>query len=320
MKILLAGATGAIGRPLVRRLTAAGHEVVGLSRSEGRARALDGPGVRGVAVDVRDRDAVLRLADEIEPDVVLDETTDLPQRYDARTLKGFYDGMGDLRTRGSTSLLEAAERTGARFGFQSIAFLYDPAHEPGRLRTEADPVYVGDAPPPWDVALGAIVELEERTAMAGGLVFRYGFFHGPGTHFAPGGETYESVVRRRFPIMGAGGGVWSFIHVDDAAAATVAALEREAKGIFNVVDDRPRTLREWLPEYAQALGAPKPLRIPAVVAKPFSAELTQHYSLTLAGASNARAKAELGWSPRYSTPPDGLRDAETREERTEYTA
>ncbi|HEX2084653.1 MAG TPA: NAD(P)-dependent oxidoreductase, partial [Solirubrobacteraceae bacterium] len=261
MKVLLAGATGAIGRPLVRRLVAAGHEVTGLTRRATRAREIERAGARGVVCDVIDRGATLAVADETRPHVVVDQTTALPQRYDARKMWKFYEGMVELRLRGTPNLIEAAQRTGARIAFQSVAFMYAPDGN-GRLRTEDDPPYERDAPFPWDLALPAIVALERRVLDLDGLVLRYGMFYGPGTHFDDG-QIAHDVRRRRMPIVGKGTGVFSFIHVEDAAAATVLALERGLTGILNVVDDRPLPMREWLPEYARAIGAPRPLRVPA---------------------------------------------------------
>ncbi|HEX2084834.1 MAG TPA: NAD(P)-dependent oxidoreductase [Solirubrobacteraceae bacterium] len=304
MRVLLAGATGAIGRPLVPRLVAAGHEVVGLTRRASRAREIERAGARGVVCDVIDRAATLALADEVRPDVVMDQTTSLPQRYDARKMWKFYEGMVELRLRGTPNLIEAAQRTGARMVFQSIAFLYAPDGN-GRLRTEDDPPYERDAPFPWDLALPAIIALERRVVDIGGLVLRYGMFYGPGTHFDDG-QIAHDVRKRRMPVVGRGTGVFSFIHVDDAAAATVLALERGVTGILNVVDDRPLPMREWLPEYARAIGAPRPLRLPAWLVRRV-APLGAYWGTSMPGASNERARRELGWAPERPSLPEGVR-------------
>jgi nucleoside-diphosphate-sugar epimerase len=319
MRILLAGATGAIGRPLVTRLVEAGHEVVGLTRRPDRAAALEAAGARGVVCDVTDRDALLRLAEEVEPDVVADETTDLPQRYDGRTMRGFYDAMVGLRLRGTPNLMDAAERTGARLVFQSIAFSYRPDGT-GRPRTEDDPILGADAPEPWDVALPAIASLERRAVGQGGVVLRYGWFYGPGTHYDAGGQMYEDARRRRLPLAGRGpGGIFSFIHVDDAAEATALAIEREATGILNVVDDDPIAIHDWLPLFAAAIGARPPRRIPLWLARRVTAPLPLHVATSVPGASNARARRDLDWAPRYPSVREGFRRAsETRLRRTEY--
>ena len=300
MRILLAGATGAIGRPLTRRLVEAGHEVVGLTRRPQGVAAIEAAGARGVVCDVIDRKVTLAAAEEARPDVVMDQTTALPQRYDARKMEKFYEGMVALRLQGSPNLIEAAQQVAAKSVFQSVAFMYAPegvagAPSNGRLRTEDDPPYEKDAPFPWDLALPAIIALERRVVDIGGLVLRYGMFYGPGTHF-DAGQIAHDVARRRMPIVGKGTGVFSFIHVEDAAAATVVALEREATGILNVVDDEPLPMREWIPAYASATGAPKPMRVPAWLVKRLGMPLVHYWGTTLPGASNARVRS-LGWAP-----------------------
>ena len=302
MRILLAGATGAIGRPLVPRLVEAGHEVIGLTRRPDRVRDIERAGARGVVCDVIDRAATLALADEVQPDVVVDQTTALPQRYDARKMWKFYEGMVELRLRGTPNLVEAAQRTGARIVFQSVAFMYSPGN--GDVCTEDDPPYERDAPFPWNLALPAIIALERRVVDIEGLVLRYGMFYGPGTHFDTG-QIAVDVKRRRMPVVGKGDGRFSFIHVDDAAAATVLALERGTTGILNVVDDRPLPMREWLPAYAESIGAPRPLRVPAWPLRRL-APLAVHWATTLPGASNARARRELGWAPQRRTAIEGF--------------
>lgn len=323
MKVLLAGATGAIGRPLVRRLVDAGHDVVALTRRPDKVAALEQAGARGVVCDVCDRQALFALAAETAPDVIVDETTDLPQHYDGRRMRGFYDGMAPLRLIGTPNLMEAAYEHGARLIFQSIAFAYRPEPSlPGteqRLRTEDDPIFGFDGPEPWNWAMPVIGALEQRAAGYGGLVLRYGMFYGPHTHFVPGGQMYEDVRRRRLPIPGRGTGMGSFVHVDDAAAATVTAIERpEVAGILNVVDDEPLALSDWVPAFAEAIGAPKPLRVPLGLAKLLTGPLPLHYATTLPGTSNARAKEALGWTPAYPSVREGFRSSPMRLERTEY--
>jgi nucleoside-diphosphate-sugar epimerase len=325
VKILLAGATGAIGRPLVARLVDAGHEVVALTRRPGKVAELDAAGARGVACDVCEREQLIAIAHETRPDVVVDETTDLPQRYDGRRMRGFYDGMTKLRLQGTPNLMDAAHETGARLVFQSVAFAYRPDGDPPapgseqRLRTEDDEVYGHEAPEPWNLAMPAIAALEQRVVGSGGLVLRYGYFYGPGTHFAPGGQFHEEVRKRRMPVPGRGTGVFSFIHVDDAAAATARAIETpEAAGILNLVDDDPIPLGEWVPLFADAIGAARPLRVPLFLAKLATGPLPLHFATTLPGTSNARAKQALGWQPAYPSVREGFRAAPTRLERTEY--
>ena len=205
--------------------------------------------------------------------------------------------------RGTPNLIEAAQATSARIAFQSIAFMYAPNGN-GRLCTEADPPCERDAPFPCDLALPAIIAIEKRVVDLGGLVLRYGMFYGPGTHFDDG-QIARDVKRRRMPVVGKGTGVFSFIHVDDAAAATVLALERELTGILNVVDDEPLPMREWLPHYAKAIGAPRPLRVPAFPVRKL-APLAAHWATTMPGASNERARRELGWAPERRSLREGV--------------
>lgn len=306
MRVLLAGATGAIGRPLVRRLVEAGHDVVGLTRRADRVAGLEAAGARGVVCDVLDLDSLRRAAADAQPDLVMDQTTDLPQRYDPRHMDVFYRGMTPLRLIGSPNLLDVAREQGARHVFQSIAFTYPP-DGPDRLRTEDDPLWLEGAPAPWDSALPMIAAQERRTVAWGGQVQRYGFFYGPGTHFDRGGQFHDDITRRRLPIVGRGEGMGSFIHVEDAAAAAVAALDHPEPGILNVVDDHPMPAREWIPIAARALGARPPRRVPAFVARPIAGPMGMHVSTTMPGVSNARAKERLGWAPQYPSVLDGLR-------------
>jgi 2-alkyl-3-oxoalkanoate reductase len=303
VKVLLAGATGAIGRPLVPRLVAAGHDVVALTRRPEKLDALAAAGADARRCDVLDRGTLLGIAREVRPDVVLDETTDLPQRYDPRRMDRFYAGMGPLRLIGTPNLMDAALVTGARFVFQSVAFLHRPGSGP---RTEDDPPFLDDPPPPWDVALPIICALEQRTADRGGTVLRYGMFRGPHTHFAPGGQIHDDVLARRMPLVGSGAGVFSFVHVDDAADATVRALAWDGEGIVQVVDDDPIAVRDWLPVLARELGAKAPRRVPAWLARRVAGPLAVHWSTAMPGASNARAKAELGWRPAHPSVREGF--------------
>ena len=213
--------------------------------------------------------------------------------------------MVELRLRGTPNLIEAAQRAEARIAFQSVEFMYAPDGN-GRLRTEDDPPYEQGAPFPWDLALPAIIALERRVVDLGGLVLRYGMFYGPGTHFDDG-QIAHDVKRRRFPVVGKGSGLFSFIHVDDAAAATVVALERDAAGILNVTDDEPIAMRDWLPLFAEAKAAKRPMRVPAWLVRRMGMPLALHWALTMPGASNARAR-QLGWAPRRPSVRQGFRD------------
>ena len=302
MRVFVAGASGVIGRPLVAQLVAAGHEVTGTTRS--RPQAVAEAGATAVVCDALDAVALREAVAAAEPEVVVHQLTALPPRFDPRR-QHIYDATNRVRTEGTRNLLAAAP--GRRVVCQSIAFAYRPHHEP-RVLDEDAPLFAS-APPPFGAATRAVAEMERMVLEAGGLVLRYGWFYGPGTYYGEGGSTAKDVRRRLFPVIGEGSGLFSFVHVDDAAAATVAAVERGAPGVYNVVDDEPAPMREWVPVYATAIGARPPLRVPLWLARLAAGKAAAAMSTTLPGASNARAKAELGWQPRWPTWRDGFRDA-----------
>jgi nucleoside-diphosphate-sugar epimerase len=302
MRVFVAGASGVIGRPLVAQLVAAGHEVTGMTRS--RPQAVEEAGATAVLCDALDAAALRDAVAAAEPEVVVHQLTALPPRFDPRR-QHLYDATNRLRTEGTRNLLASAP--GRRVVCQSIAFAYRPHREP-RVLDEDAPLFTS-APPPFGAATRAVAEMERMALEADGLVLRYGWFYGPGTYYGEGGSTAKDVRRRLFPVIGEGSGLFSFVHVDDAAAATVAAVERGAPGIYNVVDDEPAPMREWLPLYASAIGAGSPLRVPLWLARLAAGKAVAAMSTTLPGASNARAKAELGWQPRWATWRDGFRNA-----------
>jgi nucleoside-diphosphate-sugar epimerase len=308
MKVLVAGASGAIGRFLIPQLAAAGHDVVGLTRRADRADALGELGARGVVVDALDRDAVRRVVADAAPEVVIDQLTALPRDYDLRD-PHLYDANDEIRSKGTPALHDAAREAGARrYLLQSIAFLYAP--EGDWVKSEDAPVWL-EAPMPFGRGV-AIIHANEQRIVADpdleGVVLRYGFFYGPGTYYAQDGSIAAQVRKRRFPVVGGGQGVSSYVHLYDAAAATVAAVER-GSGIYNVVDDDPATFREWLPVYARAIGAKPPRRIPAWLARMAAGRSVATMSTVVRGASNARAKAELGWEPALPTWREGFTTA-----------
>src|SRR5918998_780877 len=302
MKVFLAGASGAIGRRLVPQLVEAGHEVTAMTRSKEKLGKLYDLGAEAVACDVFDAGRLGSVVARAEPDAVINELTDLPQNLNARRLKEYYAANNRVRREGTANLLSAARGAGVRsFLVQGAAYWYAPTGGP--VKTEEAPLYL-DAPPPIGPAVETIKEVEEAVLTADGIegiVLRYGMFYGPGTWYAKDGDVGRQVRKRRYPMIGHGEGTYSFIHVDDAASATVAALERARTGIYNVVDDEPATAAEWMPVFAEALGAKRPPWVPAFVARLIAGEALVTWMLGLRGASNEKLKSELGWHPRYES-------------------
>jgi nucleoside-diphosphate-sugar epimerase len=309
VKVFVAGASGAIGRPLVRRLVAAGHQVTGMTRREERAAEIRAEAAECVVCDVFDPEALAEAVGAAGPEVVVHELTALPPDLDPRR-KGVYEANNRIRTEGTRNLVAAARAAGAgRIVAQSVAFVYAP--NGGWVKTEDDPVMSGVGGE-FGTALDATMDLERQVLGAEGiegLVLRYGFFYGPGTSYASDGHQAEEVRKRRFPIVGGGDGVFSFVHVEDAASATVAAIERGDSGIYNVSDDEPAPVRDWLPVYAQAIGAKRPFRVPKLIARIIAGAPAVALATTLRGAANGKAKRELDWQPRYASWRQGFSQA-----------
>jgi nucleoside-diphosphate-sugar epimerase len=299
VRVFVAGASGVIGRELVPQLVAAGHDVWGMTSTPANAASIEERGGRPVVCDALDAPAVGEAVGEAEPEIVISQLTRLP-KDDFNPRRIDYEPTNRARAGGGHNMLEAARAAGARrFITQSIAFLYAP--EGGDVKSEDDPVWT-DPPEPFRSGAAPTLAHEREVVEADGiegLVLRYGFLYGPGTYYAADGGTARQVRARRFPIVGRGAGVFSFIHVADAAGATVAACERGAPGIYNVVDDEPAPLREWLPVYAEALGARPPFKVPTWIARIFGGAFATITATQLRGASNEKAKRELGWQPRY---------------------
>jgi len=308
VRVFLAGATGAIGRQLVPMLIADGHSVVGTTRSSARAEELTRMGAEPAVLDALDARAVSSAVEQAGPDAIVHQLTALPARIDPRRIERDFLLNDRLRTEGTSNLLAAARQAGvARIVAQSIAFVYAPG-PPGTIHDERDPL-LQDPPRSFARTLNAVRELERAVLDAGGVVLRYGYFYGAGSAVSNAGSMAEDVRRRRMPIVGRGAGVWSFVHVEDAARATVSALERGGSGVYNVVDDEPAPVREWLPAFAAAVGAPRPLRVPTLLARPLAGSYGIATMTRAQGASNARARRELGWSPRYASWRDGFLEA-----------
>jgi nucleoside-diphosphate-sugar epimerase len=310
MRVFVAGASGVIGRPLLRQLVAAGHGVVGMTSRQDRVPAIEEAGAEAVVCDALDADALGETVGAARPDVVVNQLTKLPRDYDPRKLdESFYGPTNRIRTVGGGNLLAAARAAGAgRFVTQSIAFLYAPEGE--MVKDEEGRPWTRAAPPFGD-GVRAMVSHERAVLDAQGiqgLVLRYGWFYGPGTYYAADGSIAEMVRKRRFPVLRGSDGLFSFIHTGDAAGATVAACERGDAGIYNVVDDEPATVAKWLPEYADALGAKRPWTVPAFVGRLFGGTAAR-MTMGLRGATNAKAKRDLGWEPRYASWRVGFREA-----------
>jgi nucleoside-diphosphate-sugar epimerase len=300
MRVFVAGASGAIGTRLVPQLVNAGHHVTGTARSRAKAAGLKALGAEPLALDLLDRAAVRKAVLEAHPDAILHEATALTGLKFGRNMDRAFAQTNRLRTEGTDSLLAAAREAGVnRVVAQSFASMRH-AREGGMVKTEDDPL----DPAPLRGARessAAMRYLDEAVTDFGGIVLRYGGFYG-----AANDGLVEPVRKRMFPIVGDGGGVFSWIHLDDAAAATVLALERDGPTIYNIVDDDPAPVREWLPVLAEALGAKPPRRVPRWLARLFAGEAAVMIGTESRGASNAKAKRELGWTLRYPTWREGF--------------
>ncbi len=309
MKIFVAGASGVVGGRLVPLLIGRGHQVVGTTRSRERVEHLHALGAEAVVVDAFDAAGVKAAVAEAAPDVVVHQLTALPREADFKRFAHSFVVTNRLRTVGLDHLLAAARDVGVRrFVAQSYA-AWPYERTGGPVKTEEDPL---DPQPPAAMrdALGAIRYLESSVVGAQdveGIALRYGAFYGPGTALGAGGSVLDAVRRRRFPIIGDGGGVWSFLHVDDLGEATADAVERGPSGIYNVVDDEPAPVADWLPELARSIGARPPLRLPVWIARLAVGDVGISLMTEIRGASNAKAKRELGWQPRFASWRTGFR-------------
>jgi 2-alkyl-3-oxoalkanoate reductase len=293
MRVFVTGASGALGSRLVPQLIDAGHDVIGTHNSPASAELLRTLGAKPMMVDLLDARAVRKAVLENEPEAIVHQATALANAKWGRSLDKTLAKTNELRTKGTDALLAAAREAGVRrFVAQSFApFLY--AREGGPVKTEDDPL---DATPPPNTqqTSAAMTYLEGAVTAFGGIALRYGGFYG-----AANDALIEPVRKRQYPIVGDGGGIFPWIHLEDAAAATVLALEHDGPAIYNIVDDEPAPVREWLPVLAQALDAKPPRRLPTWLARLFAGEAAVVMGTEARGASNAKAKGELGWTPRY---------------------
>jgi nucleoside-diphosphate-sugar epimerase len=295
MRVFVAGASGAIGTRLVPQLIARGHEVIGTSKSPANGQRIRALGAESIALDLLDPGAVRQAVLDTRPDAIVHQATALADVRFSRNMDRTFAQTNRLRTEGTDALLAAAREAGVRrFVAQSFANLRY-IREGGPIKTENDPLDPTPVPGIRKTET-AMRYVDEAVTAAGGVVLRYGSFYG-----TPTDALLEPVRQRQFPIVGDGGGVSSFIHLDDAAAATVLALEHDGTGIYNIVDDEPAPVREWLPVLADVLGAQSPRRVPAWLARLFAGEVGVVMGTEARGASNSKAKRELGWAPRYSS-------------------
>jgi 2-alkyl-3-oxoalkanoate reductase len=310
VKVFVAGATGVLGRALVPQLAARGHEVVGMTRTASKQDLLRSLGARPVVADALDPDAVAPAVASAEPEVIVHQLTALsgPMSVrDARHLErsSAFTMTNRLRTEATDHLLAAGRAVGARrFVAQSFG-AWRFARTGGPVQTEVEPLDP-DPPAALGPGLAAILYLEQAVTTiewGEGLALRYGSFYGPGTgiSLAPDAVMAAPIRRRRFPIVGDGGGVWSHVHIEDAAAATAIAVERGRPGVYNVVDDEPAQVREWLPVLATALNAKPPRRVPRWLGRLAAGEMATVMMTEVRGASNDKAKRELGWRPRHAS-------------------
>ncbi|MFF4351177.1 NAD-dependent epimerase/dehydratase family protein [Streptomyces sp. NPDC001530] len=290
MRVLVAGATGVIGRALVPLLTSVGHDVVALSRT---------PVEGSVAADALDRSALHRAVREAAPDAVVNMLTAIPAAIDPRHLARDFALTNRLRTEGTRNLYEAAHDAGVKkIVAQGLAYAYDPA---GQGAADEDAPLWQRPPKQFVPVLEALKELELRTADAGGTVLRFGHLYGPGTIYAKDGSFVDQVAGGKVPLVGGGNSVFSFTHAHDAATAVIAALDKPTSGPLNIVDDHPVPMHEWLPELARMLGAPQPKKAPAALARLAVGGWGVAFMNGLRGADNARAVLTLDWRPRYAS-------------------
>lgn len=308
MKVFVAGATGAMGKRLVPGLVTAGHQVVAMTRSPDKKAALTAAGAEPVVADGLDRASVLTAVTEAAPEVIIHQMTGLAAMKSLKKFDAEFAATNLLRTEGTDNLLAAAREAGVRRIVAQSYGNWNYERTGTALKTEQDRF---DSAPPANQreTLKAIEYVERAVTEADGIegvALRYGNFYGPGTGMSVDGDISAQVRRRAFPVVGDGAGVWSFSHMDDGAAAAIAAAERGAPGIYNICDDDPAPVAAWLPELARALGAKPPRHVPVWFGRLFVGDVGVSMMTKIRGVSNAKAKAELGWKPSYQSWRDGF--------------
>ena len=300
MRVFAAGASGAVGQGMTRQLIAAGHQVFAITRRQDKVEALHKAGARAVVCDVYDAPRLADAVREAAPDALVHQLTDLPASLDVRKINEVYARNNRVRREGTRNLLAAAAAAGVHtFIVQSMATWYRP--EGSAVKKEGDALWT-DAPEPIGAAVRTVAEMESAVlgGVKNGIVLRYGAFYGPGTWYTGSGEIARQFRARKLPLIGAGDGITSFIHVDDAASAAVAALDGPP-GVYNIADDEPARASEWMAVFAASIGAPSPRRVPAFLARLVLGKALTAWLTTMRGASNERSKRELRWEPHYAS-------------------
>jgi nucleoside-diphosphate-sugar epimerase len=310
MKIFLAGATGVIGARLLPRLVSRGDNVVALTRDRSNVERLTSHKVEVVVGDALDRDQMVDIMTRARPDVVIHELTALRDVMRYRNFDREFARTNKLRTAGTENLMAGAKAAGARrFIAQSYGgWTYERAGS--AIKTEDDPL---DPMPPRQqrISLDAIRRLEHIVTLQNdmvGIALRYGAFYGPGTNMAPGGQVWETVRKRGLPVVGDGNGVWSFLHIDDAATATIAAIDRGATGVYNICDDDPAPASVWIPALAEIMGAKPPMHVWKWLGRMAAGDVGVSMMTQIRGMSNAKARRDLNWQPRYASWRNGFRE------------
>ncbi|NKZ06983.1 NAD-dependent epimerase/dehydratase family protein [Actinomadura latina] len=307
MRVFVAGGTGVLGRRLVPQLVERGHQVTATATSEAKLGMLKDMGADGVVMDGLDAASVSEAVRAARPDVIVHQMTAISVAHagkaDMKHMDRWFAGTNRLRTEGTDNLLAAAEANGVPHFIAQSYGAWNGIREGSRVKTEQDPVDPMTGTPA-EPGMKAIGHVEDAVVKAGGAVLRYGWFYGPGAM----DDLVEPVRKRQFPVVGGGAGYCSWVHVDDAASATVLAVEHEARGVFNIVDDDPAPAAEWLPYLAECAGAKRPMRVPAWLARPIAGDVAVMMMTEGRGFSNAKAKSELGWEPRYPSWRQGFKE------------
>jgi nucleoside-diphosphate-sugar epimerase len=297
MRVLVAGATGVIGKQLVPLLTSAGHEVVAVSRSGNRTAGADEAGVKTVVADILDRAAIDKVVRQESPDAIVHIATAIPQEINPKTLASDFETTNRLRSEGTRNLVDAGTAAGVkRFIAEGLAYAYDPS---GSGPATEDVALWPSPPKQFAPVLAALQELEAVTRQANGLVLRFGHLYGPGSIYAPDGSFVRQVRAGKVPLVGGGTSTFSFTHAYDAATAILAAVEGHAVGVLNIVDDEPAQMKVWLPVLAEILGARKPKSAPAAIAKWLVGDWGVAFMTKLRGADNVNAKRSMEWQPTH---------------------